>query len=155
MNETSLPADEEEINPSELVPFDEDFPFFIDAGLLAIKQGDEINARRCLQAAQVIRPQHSAPRLCNGLIALNKLQLPEAERIFTSLIEERPDHALAQALLALTLLLTSGKEQEGVQRLTRLLEESEEPDVKQLAQNSLDWYAKRNTQQKSRRSFSV
>ena len=61
-----------------LKDFKEDFALFIEAGFIAIKQLDEITARRLFKAAELLNPDNPASQLGLGYVALNKLQINEA-----------------------------------------------------------------------------
>ena len=66
----------------KLAEFKEDFALFIEAGFIAVKQLDETSASRLFDAAQVLSPDHSAPKIGLGYIALNKLEVKQATKIF-------------------------------------------------------------------------
>ena len=57
----------------KLEDFRHDFALLIEAGFVAVKQLDELSARRLFEAAQVLRPDSTAPQIGLGYIALNKL----------------------------------------------------------------------------------
>ena len=78
--------------------FREDFALFIEAGFVAVKQLDEIAARRLFKAAELLHPDNPASQLGLGYIALHKLQVNEAAKIFEGILKKDPEHYLAQAL---------------------------------------------------------
>ncbi len=86
------------------VSFAEDFSTFIEAGFIAVKQGNEQNAKHLFHAAQVLRPEHSAPVLGFGYIALKSLNLDMARHLFSSVLKKEPDNALAKVLLGFSYL---------------------------------------------------
>jgi hypothetical protein len=58
--------------------FVEDYSLLIEAGFVAIKQNDEISARRLFKAAEVIHPENPASQVGLGYIELNKLRVSQA-----------------------------------------------------------------------------
>jgi hypothetical protein len=85
-------------------PFNEDFSTLIEAGFIAVKQGSEQNAKQLFHAAQILRPDHSAPVLGFGYIALNSLNLEMARHLFSSVLKKEPENALAKVLLGFSYL---------------------------------------------------
>lgn len=85
--------------------FSEDFGLFIELGFIAIKQGDEDAAQKLFSAAQTLRPDHSAPLLGMGQIALNKLELTRAGDYFKTVLAKEPNNAMAKVLLGFCFLL--------------------------------------------------
>ncbi len=79
-----------------LQDFQSDFALLIETGFIAVKQLDEIGAKRIFYAAQALRPESSAPRIGLGYIALNKLEIKEASQIFEKIVAEEPENYLAQ-----------------------------------------------------------
>ena len=77
----------------------DDYALFIEAGFVAVKQLDENGARYLFKAAELLNPDNVASQLGIGYIALNKLQINEATKIFSAIIKKDPEHHLAQALL--------------------------------------------------------
>lgn len=99
--------------------FHDDYALFIEAGFVAIKQSDEIAARRLFKAAEMINPDNPAAQLGFGYIALNKLQLTEARAIFDAILKKDPEHHLALALLGVSYLFTKDKRKEGEELLQK------------------------------------
>lgn len=81
---------------NKLAEFKDDFAMLIEAGFVAVKQLDEVSANRIFQAAQMISPTSTAPQIGLGYIALNKLELKEATRIYEEVTGNEPDNLLAQ-----------------------------------------------------------
>lgn len=69
--------------------FAEDYSLFIEAGFVAVKQLDEIAARRLFKAAEILNPDNPAAQLGIGYVALNKLQVSEAAATFESILKKR------------------------------------------------------------------
>lgn len=119
--------------------FAEDYALLIEAGFVAVKQLDEIAARRLFKAAESLNPENPASRLGLGYIALNKLQMNEAVKIFEDILEKDPQHYLAQALLGVCYLLQKSKRKKGEQLILDAMEKSDDPTIKALSEVSLNW----------------
>jgi len=119
--------------------FKEDFGLLIEAGFIAVKQLDETSAGRLFNAAQVISPSSVAPRIGLGYIALNKLELKEATKIFQGVLEQEPENLLAQVFLGITYLLTKPKREEGEKLIQEVLTKTDDPTIVNLAKMSLEW----------------
>src|SRR5205807_10264077 len=111
---------------SLLKEFKEDYALFIEAGFVAVKQLDEIAARRLFKAAELLNPDNPASQLGLGYIAVNKLQVSEGIKIFEGILKKDPEHHLAQALLGVCYLLTKTKRKKG----EKLIQEAKEKDRK-------------------------
>ncbi len=121
--------------------FKEDFALFIEAGFVAVKQLDEIAARRLFKAAELLNPDNSASQLGFGYIALNKLQVNEAAKIFEGILKNEPQHYLAQALLGICFLLSKTKRKKGEKLIMDAKEKSDDPTIKNLADVCMEWAA--------------
>jgi predicted Zn-dependent protease len=122
--------------------FGEDFSLLVEAGFIAVKQLDEIAARRLFKAAEILNPDNSAPQLGVGYIALNKLRVAEAASIFEDILKREPEHYLAQALLGVAYLLTQDKRKQGEELIIGAKEKSEDPTIKNLSEVCLEWLKK-------------
>lgn len=127
---------------SKLEEFQSDFALLLEAGFLAVKQLDEISALRLFNAAQVINPTSTAPQIGLGYIALNKLDLKEAVRLFKQVIEKEPENHLAQAFYGICLLLNKQKREEGEKLIHDIITKSDDPTIKALGEVSLEWAEK-------------
>lgn len=122
--------------------FAEDFSLFVEAGFIAVKQLDEIAARRLFKAAEVLNPDNPASELGLGYIALNKLRVSEAASIFEAIVKKAPEHYLAQALLGVSYLLTQDKRKRGEELIREARTKSNDPTIKNLADVCLEWLKK-------------
>lgn len=122
-----------------LEDFRHDFALLIEAGFVAVKQLDEISARRLFEAAQELRPDSTAPQIGLGYIALNKLEIKEASAIFEAVVKEEPDNYLAQAFLGICYLLVKTKRKKGEELISDATEKSDDPTVKNLCKLALEW----------------
>lgn len=85
---------------------EEDFPTLVEAGFISVKHGSGQLAGKLFRAAQILRPQHSAPALGFGFIAMNAMRLEEARHLFGSVLKQEPDNALAKVLLGFSYLIS-------------------------------------------------
>jgi len=122
--------------------FTEDFSLFVEAGFIAVKQMDEIAARRLFKAAEILNPDNPASELGLGYIALNKLRVSEAASIFEAILKKDPEHYLAQALLGVAYLLTQDKKKQGEALIVDVSKKSSDPTIKNLANVCLEWLKK-------------
>lgn len=122
--------------------FAEDYPLLIESGFVAIKQCDEIAAKRLFKAAEILQPENPASQLGLGYIELNKLRISQASEIFGSIVREHPEHYLARALLGVAFLLTPGKREEGKNLIIEAGEKSDDPTIKNLSSVCLEWVTK-------------
>ena len=136
---------------ADLDVFKEDFALLFEAGMVAIKQGDEASAKALFQALSVLNPEHTAHELGIGLLYLHKMDLTTAEGIFRGVVEKDPENWSAKAFLSLTLMmivLQQGSSfevrRESLERCLLLagqvLENCEVESTKALAKSVLDWH---------------
>jgi predicted Zn-dependent protease len=119
--------------------FKEDYALLIEAGFVAVKQLDEIAARRLFKAAELLNPDNPASQLGLGYIALNKLEIPEASKIFETILKKDPSHCLAQALLGICYLMSKTKRKKGEKLITEAKTKSDDPSIKHLADVCMEW----------------
>jgi len=132
---------EEGVEESALTYFVEDYALLIEAGFVAVKQLDEIAARRLFKAAELLSPNNPASQLGLGYIALNKLQVSEAMKIFEEILQKDPKHHLSQALLGVCCLLTKNQRKRGEKLIREAREESNDPTIRALSDVCLEWAA--------------
>lgn len=125
-----------------LQSFKEDFSMLIEAGFVAVKQLDEISASRIFQAAQRLSPASTAPQIGLGYIALNKLEVNEAVKIFESVLKQEGDNYLAQTFLGICFLLNAPKRKKGEQLIREAMQKTADPTIKNLGTISLEWAEK-------------
>ncbi len=126
----------------KLEDFRHDFALLIEAGFVAVKQLDELSARRLFEGAQVLRPDSTAPRIGLGYIALNKLEIKEASGIFEAVVKQEPENYLAQAFLGICYLLVKAKRKKGEDLINDAGEKSNDPTVKNLCNLAIEWAEK-------------
>lgn len=136
---------------ADLDVFKEDFALLFEAGMVAIKQGDEASVKALFQALQVLDPEHTAHELGSGLLHLHKMELTKAEVLFRAIVEKDPENWSAKAFLSLTLMmivLQQGSSfevrRESLERCLQLadqvLESCEVESTRALAKSVLDWH---------------
>ncbi len=133
-----------------LQDFKKDLSLFVEAGLIAIKQGDEESAKKLFNAIGIIDPENTSKEIGYGLIALHKLESRKAQKHFNQVLEKEPDNYRAKAFLGFALVASSmetdipddEKEknlEKGAIIATEILENCDVKDTRQLAQSLLDW----------------
>lgn len=125
-----------------LEDFKSDFALFIEAGFIAVKQLDEISAKRIFNAAQLLSPESSAPQIGLGYIALNKLEMKEATQIFETIVKKEPENYLARTFLGICYLLNKPKRSKGEEIIQDAIEKTTDPTVKDLGKIALEWSEK-------------
>lgn len=123
----------------EIEALDEDFALFIEAGFIAVKQMDEPSAKKMFYAAEVIRPDHPAPLVGLGYIALNRLEVKEAVEYFQDVLEIDPEYHLARAFLGIAYLLKKPTRDKGYQLVKKALAETDDPTITNLCKKTMDW----------------
>lgn len=135
-----------------LAEFKEDFSLLIEAGFVAVKQMDEVSAMHIFEAAEVLSPLHTAPQIGKGYIAINKLEIKEATRIFEDVTTKEPDNHLAQIFLGMSYMLTKGKQKKGQKIVKETMEKTTDQSIKNLGALSLEWVEK-DLSKKTKTSF--
>ncbi len=132
-----------------LQDFKEDLPLLVESGLVAIKQGDEESAKKLFNAVGILDPQNLARKMGFGLIALHKMDITSAQRQFNEILEVEQTNYRAKAFLAFSYILSVLQErsdqekiealQKGAELAQEVLDKSDAPTTRQLAQSLLDW----------------
>lgn len=130
------------MDETKLKEFKEDFSLLIEAGFVAVKQLDETSASRIFHAAQVLSPTSTAPQLGLGYIALNKLELKEATKVFEEILKKEPANYLAQTFLGICCLLNKSKRKKGEKLIQEAMDKAADPTIKSLGKISLEWAEK-------------
>lgn len=125
-----------------LEDFKPDFPLLVEAGFVAVKQLDEISARRIFSAAQVLNPESMAPMIGFGYIELNKLNVKEAMVIFEKIVKKEPDNHLAEAFLGICYLLTTKEREKGKKIVKDVIGKAKDETIVNLGKVALEWAEK-------------
>lgn len=134
--------------------FKKDFALFIEAGFVAVKQLDETSATRLFQAAQILNPESTAPKIGMGYIALNKLEVKEATRVFEEVVQQEPQNYLAQTFLGICYLLVKPKRKKGEKLIEEAMKKATDPTIVKLGEISLLW-AEKDLKKKDAPFFAV
>ncbi len=127
---------------SLLQQYKEDFTLLIEAGFIAVNQFDEDASNKLFRAAALLDPSNSLPQLGIGYTHLCKLELKQASKIFSDLLEKDPHNEMAKTLLGLSLSLNPTEASKGEKNLEEAIKSSKDPLVKSLAVNALDFVNK-------------
>lgn len=119
--------------------FRDDFALFIDTSFIAIKQLDEISAKRIVAASMLLNPTHVAPRIALGNIYLRRFEIKQATATFQGVLDQEPDHHLAQCFLGICYLLTKGQLSKGEALLKDAKEKSTDEAIHNLVTVALGW----------------
>lgn len=132
-----------------LQDFREDLPLLVEGGLIAIKQGDEESAKKLFNAVGVVDPQNMARKMGYGLISLHKMDIKTAQKSFQEILQVEQTNWRAQAFLAFSHILSVLQEgsaeekykslQTGAKLAQEVIDKSDAPSTRQLAQSLLDW----------------
>lgn len=132
----------EEENNNIMEEFKDDFALLIESGFIAAKQLDEINSTRIFNAAQIINPESSAPKVGLGHIALSKMDIRNATKIFEEALAKDEENYLAQCFLGVCFLMTKDKMKKGEKLIQEAMEKTSDETVKNLGAVCLEWAAK-------------
>ncbi|SPN73827.1 hypothetical protein C10C_0679 [Chlamydia serpentis] len=135
----------------DLEIFEADFALLFEAGLLAIKQGDEESARKLFQSLHILNPNHYGHDLGLALISLHKMELFDAEERLNALIQGNEDNWSIKAFLSLThmlIVLHQGSSfevrRESLESCLKFADQvmanCEIESTRALAQSVLDWH---------------
>ncbi|MBN4067003.1 hypothetical protein JYU14_02860 [Simkania negevensis] len=138
--------------------YDEDFKLFVETGYIAVNQGDEEAALHLFAAADALRSNSFESRMGYAFIAVQKMELARAMKIYNTLLEEDANNNMAKAFLGLTLFLSvfihkkldndlskSGvlpveMEKRAFELLNEALKNDEDEAAKGLARSTLEWF---------------
>lgn len=132
-----------------LEDFKEDLGLLVEAGLLAIKQGDEESAKKIFDACDILDEEGNQKAFGYGLIAMHKMEIPKAIAAFQNLLTKDSDNWRAKAFLSFAYILTifsneSNKEKsanlkKALELSQEVLDNAEEPTTVAVAQAIQDW----------------
>ncbi|MCB1180444.1 MAG: hypothetical protein KDK55_00285 [Chlamydiia bacterium] len=129
--------------------YKKDIPLLVEAGLIAIKQGDEDSAKKLFEGVHAIDPANPNVNMGYALIALHKMDLSVAERKFNEVIAKDKTHYQAKAFLSFTYVLSAIEVKDTQKQLSYLkkgadlaeevINKSDLQSTRELAQSVLDW----------------
>lgn len=126
----------------QLQKFKDDFILLAEAGFIAINQADEDAALKLFKASEMLDPQNLLPKVGVGYMHLCKLELKQAAKAFRDILEKDPKNEMARAFLGLSLSLNPAELTEGEKLLEEATRNCKDPQIKDLAKNSLDFVKK-------------
>lgn len=116
--------------------FEDDFFLLVEAGFIAVNQGDEDSSLKLFRASEMLKPEHSLPKVGFGYVHLHKLELKQACGYFQKVLDTQPDNEMAHAFLGLCMALSPdlvGKGEVLLEKSTH----SKDPDIKNLGASAL------------------
>lgn len=133
-----------------LQDFAKDLGLLVESGLIAIKQGDEESAKKLFNAVGVVDPKSTMKKMGFALIAIHKMDIKNGIKLFSEIISVEPDNHRAQAFLGFAYVLSTLKDdfsheekatnlKKGAEIAAFVLDKSDNPSTRQLAQSVLDW----------------
>jgi lipopolysaccharide biosynthesis regulator YciM len=126
----------------EIEPFKKDFSLFIEAGFVAAKQTDEVSSTNLFRAAKELNSEHVMSDIGLGYIALNKLEVKQATKIFEDVVKKEPENYLAQTLLGVSYLLVPAKRSKGETLIKEAMSKTDDETIADLGKVSLEWSEK-------------
>ncbi len=131
-----------------LQEFKQDLSLILEAGLIAIKQGDEESAKKLFNAIGVIDPKTTSKQMGYGLISLHKMDIKNAIKQFEEVLKMDAQNYRAEAFLGLAHILSVFQEttsnedklkslKKGAELAHNVLQKSQEPSTRQLAESLL------------------
>lgn len=133
-----------------LQEFNKDLSLLLEAGLIAIKQGDEESAKKLFNAVGVLDPNGTSKKMGYALIAMHKMDIKNAQKTFNEILQVDPQNYRAQAFLAFSYVLSvlqdgiSSDEKvknlkKGAEIAHEVIQKCDSPSTVSLAQSLLDW----------------
>ncbi|MFY7842767.1 MAG: tetratricopeptide repeat protein [Rhabdochlamydiaceae bacterium] len=126
----------------DLQPYKQNYIHFVEAGFIAINQGDEEAAHKLFSAATLLNPENTLPKIGFGYFHLCKLEIKSACQYFEEVLAKEPENEMAKTFLGLSLSFSASKSQEGEDKLKKALDEVKDPQVKSLTKSALSFVEK-------------
>jgi hypothetical protein len=127
--------------------YKKDFSLLIETGFVGIKQYDELSATRIFNAAQVISPKHTGPRIGMGYIQLSKLNTKKAIEIFDQVIKDDPNDSFGQVFAGIAYLLSKDHKEKGKKMIQEVISKTDDPTIKNLGETALSTVDKNEQKQ--------
>lgn len=116
--------------------FEEDYFTFIEAGFIAVNQGDEDSSVKLFRAAELLNQENALHKIGIGYIHLHKLELKQACDCFQQVLDKEPGNEMANAFLGLCMALSPNLTTKGETLLERSAS-SKDPLIKDLGSSAL------------------
>lgn len=127
---------------AEIKQFNDHFIMLCEAGFIAVNQADEDAATKLFHACELLRPEHTLPKVGRGYMHMMKLELKQACKLFEDVIAKEPNNEMAKSFLGLSYTLTTTEVAKGEELLEEMAQQAKEPLVKQLADSALAFVEK-------------
>lgn len=122
--------------------YKDSYILFVEAGFIAINQADEDAAIKLFKAAELLKPENSLPQIGKGYLHLCKLELKQATKFFSDVLQKEPQNEMAKAFLGLSLSLSPTDVAKGEKYLEEEAAKGHDPMIKKLATTALDFVEK-------------
>lgn len=113
-----------------------------EAGFIAVNQSDEDSAVKLFKAASQLAPDQLLPKIGFGYIHLCKLELKQAAKIFSEVLEQDPSNEMAKTFLGISLSLNPTELPKGEEILMETDKTAKDPMIKDLANNALKFVSR-------------
>lgn len=120
-------------------PYLHHFITMVEAGFVAVNQADEDSAVKLFKAATLLNPEHALSKVGFGYLHLCKLELKQAVKFFTEVLDKEPENEMAKAFLGLSLSLNPSEITKGESVLEETHKTAKDPMIKNLAASALDF----------------
>ena len=125
-----------------LESYQEHFSTLVEAGFIAVNQSDEDSAVKLFKAAETLKPGHFLPQLGRGYLHLCKLELKQACKIFTDVLQKEPNNEIAKAFLGLCMGLNPSEADQGTKILQETDKATKYPILKDLTSSAIAFVEK-------------
>lgn len=119
--------------------FKEDALLLLEAGFIAINQADFESAKRLFKAAEILDADKNMCDIGKGYTALHKLDIPEAKKWFSKVLDRDPHHEMAKTFIAWTQIMDPKQLKEGEKSCEKVMKETKDSDMKQFASSALEF----------------
>ena len=114
------------------------FILLLEAGFIAVNQADEDAAQKLFEAAQLLQPENSLPKIGFGYLHLHKLELTQACKIFEGILKKDPENDMCKAFLGICTAMQPNLVDKGEKILDSVLK-TKDPLVEQLTYTAIDF----------------
>lgn len=125
-----------------LQKYKQDYILFVEAGFIAVSQGDEDAAIKLFKAASTLDPQNNLPQVGMGYMHLCKLELKNACKLFEDVLQKDPSNEMAKAFLGIAFSLTPNEVSKGEKVLEEVVKDCHDNNIKTLAETAIDFVEK-------------
>ena len=123
-------------------PYKDHYVTMIEAGFIAVNQSDEDSAVKLFKAAELLNPGNFLCQLGIGYLHLCKLELKQASKIFSDVLEKEPENDIAKAFLGISLSLNPAEVDKGSAILKETDSKTKDPLLKNMTSNAIAFVEK-------------